>query len=422
MRTNQYIGLIILMLWGTLPSFAENNTLTVNSELRSRAEYRNGSIWPRSAGDDAAFFINNRARISADYRRNNLDMKLSTQHVSVWGEDPQIDRNGRLMLNEAWAKLKFDEFFVQVGRQPLSYDDERILGGLDWNVSGRFHDALKAGYQNDNHTAHLILAFNQAAEGIAGTYYIGGQPYKSMQTLWYHFGKPASNLNISVLAMNLGWQLGVLGNPDNAFMQTLGTHANYKFDAFDFTGSFYYQLGKNNIGNDVSAYMGSLFAKLKLTDDWSVGIGSDYLSGHKNGSAISLAFNPLYGTHHKFYGTMDYFYASPFTIGFNPGLWDNQLAVTYKTSKTLDFSLNYHYFSTASDVVVGSTTYKKGLGSEIDLQFNWSIMPDVKLIGGYSFMLGTETMDVVKGGDHKLWQDWGWISLNISPTLFSSKK
>ena len=63
------------------------------------------------------------------------------------GAGPQIDTNGRFIMNEAWAKLNFGAgFFAQLGRQTLSYDDERILGGLDWNVAGRYHDALKLGY------------------------------------------------------------------------------------------------------------------------------------------------------------------------------------------------------------------------------------------------------------------------------------
>ena len=34
-------------------------------------------------------------------------------------------------------------------------------------------------------------------------------------------------------------------------------------------------------------------------------------------------------------------------------------------------------------------------------------MKDVSLSVGYSLMRGTSTMDVVKGGNHKSWQDWG---------------
>lgn len=81
------------------------------------------------------------------------------------GQDPQIDKNGRFILNEAWAKLDFGSgFFAKLGRQSLVYDDERIMGALDWNVAGRYHDALKLGYENTNNQLHLILAFNQNDE------------------------------------------------------------------------------------------------------------------------------------------------------------------------------------------------------------------------------------------------------------------
>ena len=39
----------------------------------------------------------------------------------------------------------------------------------------------------------------------------------------------------------------------------------------------------------------------------------------------------------------------------------------------------------------------------------------------YSFMLGTKTMDAVKGGNHNSWQDWGWVSVNINPKVFFTK-
>ena len=82
-------------------------------------------------GEEPAGFINNRARLSMEYKRSDLQMKISAQHVGVWGQDPQIDKNGRFIMNEAWAKLNFGKnFFAQLGRQTLSYDDERILA--DW--------------------------------------------------------------------------------------------------------------------------------------------------------------------------------------------------------------------------------------------------------------------------------------------------
>ena len=131
---------------------------------------------------------------------------MSAQHVGVWGQDPQIDKNGRFILNEAWAKLDFGKgFFAQLGRQTLVYDDERILGGLDWNVAGRYHDALKLGYANKNNEIHAILAFNQNDEKTAGgTYYNSsiGQPYKNMQTVWYHYKADKIPFGASLLFMN----------------------------------------------------------------------------------------------------------------------------------------------------------------------------------------------------------------------------
>ena len=94
---------------------------------------------------------------------------------------------------------------------------------------------------------------------------------------------------------------------------------------------------------------------------------------------------------------MDYFYASTFANGYAPGLMDARIGGRFRASSKVDMELNYHYFSTAVKV----QDLKKYLGSEVDYQINWSIMKDVKLSAGYSFMRGTKTMDAVKTGNHK---------------------
>ena len=198
------------MLFAPLSAFAQQqkeNQFTIDAQIRTRGEYRNGVLNPRPEGASPTFFINERARLSLGYQRDRLQMKLAAQHVGVWGQDPQIDKNGRFILHEAWARLDFSKgLFAQLGRQPLSYDDERLLGGLDWNVAGRFHDALKLGYESKMHKLHLILAFNQNNEdrSYGGTYYApGGQPYKTMQTVWYN-GRWAKDFTASLLFMKQG--------------------------------------------------------------------------------------------------------------------------------------------------------------------------------------------------------------------------
>lgn len=417
---------IFLMLLPCCMASAQNtekeNEFTMSMQIRPRAEYRNGTLMPRSEGQEAASFINNRARLSMDYKRSDLEIKLSAQHVGVWGQDPQIDTNGRFIMNEAWAKLNFGQgFFAQLGRQTLSYDDERILGGLDWNVAGRYHDALKLGYANKAHQLHLILAFNQNKEKpYGGTYYYdGAQPYKNMQTVWYHYQGDKCPFGASLLFINLGLETGdkATETSHTRYLQTMGTYLTYQHSGWNLNGSFYYQTGKNKKAAKVSALMGSIQAAYAFDKTWGAVVSFDYLSGNKGDGDTYKAFDPLYGTHHKFYGGMDYFYASAFRDGYACGLMDSRAGLRFRASSKVDMELNYHYFTTA----VKLPDLKKALGSEVDYQINWSLMKDVKLSAGYSFMRGTKTMDVVKGGNHKSWQDWGWLSLNINPRVLFVK-
>ena len=375
MRRTMFCMIFSLFVGGMMAQPGDNQT-TVDVQVRPRAEYRNGALFPRDRGELPARFIANRARLSLGYERSQLEMRFSAQHVGVWGQDPQIDRNGRFILNEAWAKLRFGHgLFAKLGRQPLSYDDERIFGALDWNMAGRYHDALKLGYESRQDLLHLILAFNQNDEWvIGGTYYHpGAQPYKSMQTLWY-------------------------------------AHSD----------EFYYQMGRTAADVSISAWMAALRANIHATEGLSFQLGSDYLSGDKRESTRFEAFNPLYGTHHKFYGAMDYFYASPFANGLNPGLWDNYAGLNVAITPGLSLGATGHYFSTTSKLQSATGQRSKGLGTEVDLQLSWKLMKDVNLMAGYSFMSGTETMDYVKGGDHTRWQDWAWLSVNIQTRVFQA--
>ena len=424
--TNLFWTVVLLAPLSVFAQQQKENLFTIDAQIRTRGEYRNGVLNPRPEGEEPTFFVNERARLSLGYQRDRLQMRLSAQHVGVWGQDPQIDKNGRFILHEAWARLDFSKgLFAQLGRQPLSYDDERLLGGLDWNVAGRYHDALKLGYTNKNNEIHAILAYNQNDEKTAGgTYYNSsiGQPYKNMQTVWYHYKADKIPFGASLLFMNLGLETGNQLTQDShtRYLQTMGTYLTYKNSGWNLDGAFYYQTGKNKDAESVSAFMASATAAYAFNKTWGMVVSFDYLSGNEEGSSKFKAFDPLYGTHHKFYGSMDYFYASAFNKGFAPGLIDGRLGARFRASAKVDMELNYHYFATATEVDF-KEDLKKSLGSEVDYQINWSVMKDVKLSAGYSFMLGTKTMDAVKGGNHKSWQDWGWVSVNINPRVLFVK-
>jgi hypothetical protein len=424
---NIQLLLLVCLMSASLSAQEKQNETSIDVQLRSRGEYRNGALNPHAEDADPAFFINERARLVVGYKNDNLQIKLSGQNVGVWGQYPQIDKGGRFALNEAWARFNLGKgFFGQAGRQILAYDDDRILGSLDWNVAGRSHDALKLGWENTGNKLHLILAFNQNDEKITGgTYYAAGaQPYKTMQTFWYGFNRKENPFTFSALLMNLGLEGGNAAETESKvfYLQTLGANFGYALKDWKFAGSIYYQAGKTVADNSVSAFMGSVSAGWQATSRIGLKAGIDYLSGDNAENKEYQAFNPLYGTHHKFYGTMDYFYVSNFAPGLNPGLTDLYLGIALKASAKQTLSANYHYFRINSDIKnAENKNISKGLGSEIDLQYDVTLLKNVGLTLGYSVMFGSSSMDIVKGGDHNSWQDWGWISLNINPQILFHK-
>jgi hypothetical protein len=381
----------------------QDEELKLNIQLRPRAEFRNGLFTPILEGQKPASFIAQRSRIGLTYSKNQkLKIGLSTQVVTTWGNDPQVQTTASEMsLYEAWAQIYFNsEWNIKAGRQVFSYDDERILGSLDWNNAGRKHDAVLLAFDKNNFTANLALAYNQNAERVTGTFYDNqlSQPYKAMEFLWMRY-KFTDALSASVLAMNLDIQNRI--DSSVSHLQTLGGNIFYKDKKLNITGTYYYQMGNNPLKNSSSiktnAWMAAAKLDYNIDKKFRIGIGSDYLSGNNMNSTSSTInyFNPLYGTHHKFYGFMDYFYVS--SSHDNVGLWDSYINMGLKTSEKLSWQLAVHHFESAGRVVdYSGKKAASALGNEADLTFAYTIMKDVKLTGGYSQMFTESSIKYVK--------------------------
>lgn len=431
MKRSYCLILSILSLFSA-PAMAQTDmgNLTVDAQLRARGEYRNGQGSLREDGVRPATFVNERARLGIGWELNNLSMKFSAQHVGVYGDTQQTNKAGDISVNEAWAKLKFgnDKFSAQLGRQVLSYDDERLLGGLDWAATGRSHDALRLTYEDGISSLHAVLAYNQKAENHLDNDYTGNPGgYKTMQTLWYHLNSH-SWFQGSLLFMNIGVEgIGEDGKGHvTRCMQTFGTYLSAKQGAVSGNLAAYYQTGRNVSNQKVGAYMLSANVKYQINRQFAVGIGDDLLSGNDSDTKgdETHVFDVLYGTHHKFYGTMDYFNGAGLR---KYGLNDLNANISFKPCDKFDVSATCHYFASpnieVSDANADNAFKNKTLGTEVDLQFNWRIQKFVTLQGGYSVMGATKSLEMIqRSGNHNSWQDWGWLSININPRLFASKK
>ena len=414
----------------------KTNQLTVDVNLMSRGEARDGGfpVTTEEKVEDHSAFISNRVRLLVGYESNNLAVKVTAQHSGVWG----AEGGGKFNVYEAWAHLKANNgLFARIGRQELVYDDERILGNNDWAMAALYHDALKVGYENHGHKLHAVVAYNQNSKNVnGGTFYQNGsQIYKTMQTVWYHYDVPKLPLSASLLFMNIGMQCGTEGEYATNFQQLIGGYVNYKPGNLTLEAAYYHQMGKASLDYTttgtlpINAWMAAGKASYQFNKQLTAYAGYDYLSGDKEfvvpkQGTIGLtkhskmsAFTTTFGSTHKFYGAMDFFYVSAYFGTFSPGLQNIFGGATYKPVKGLSLDASYHYLATSTNL----NELSKTLGHEIELRASYQLLKDARISLGFSYMKGTDTMEELKRSSENKKLQWGWLMLNVSPRVFYSK-
>ncbi len=213
-----------------------------------------------------------------------------------------------------------------------------------------------------------------------------------------------------------------------------GTHARYtagllinsimdKKKLFTLTAGAYYQGGKDKEGLKLSAY--TTTASLTYAKkNWSYAIGWDYVSGNDafSTSTTNHRFDPLYGTPHKFWGLIDYFYVA---TGSPVGGLSNPFAKIRFTSKDKRFTtgLDYHYFALAKDQKdIAGNAINKYIGSEFDCVSTYQLNKFTALELGLSYMASTKSMEYAKAvtpGSTQRNNSWAYLQINIKPDFFS---
>ncbi|WP_298779009.1 alginate export family protein [uncultured Polaribacter sp.] len=400
---------------------------TLDAEFRPRTEYRNGFGNLISDDADAGFGISTRARLNAGYKTDAYKVYISLQDVMVWGENRQIlpyDQNNSFAVFQAWAELQLGAgWSTKLGRQVLSYDDQRILGGLDWAQQGRNHDAALLKYKKDKFSLDFALAYNQDYSNPTGFVSTGTDytttgffSYKTMQML--HLNKAWENFKGSFLLMNNGFQkyddLGAADGVNN--LTTLGTNLNYKKGKFGLAANAYLQTGERQGSVDVKgAHLLGLDLSYKASPKVGLGLGIESISGATDDSA---AFFPLYGTNHKFNGFMDYFYVGNHANSI--GLTDIHASANFKLGEKSSLLVKLLNFSGEQALTSG----EKSLGTEIDIVYK-KAFKGYALVLGYSQMFATDGMYELKGITEDAAagsQNWAWAMLVIKPKFLSSSK
>ena len=425
---------ILPIVAGTM-LFAQENEFDMSLQLRPRTEYRNGAYRPLQTGEEPAILTHNRTRLTMNYSNGDkLKMRVSLQNINIWGQANQVQplnaTNNNIGLFEAYADIKLSENMrTKIGRQMIALDDDRIFGTFDWHPAGRSHDALNISWKKQNTEVQTYFAFNQNYNTIgnvnnpAGQYFSpeNAQPYQHLQMIYAKYNFTPKHY-LSVLANNIGFKDFKTDNKTYN-MQTIGANYFGNGNLWNVRLSAYYQFGETNVGRKTSATLLSAVVDYKINKPSKIGLGIDYLSGDNTNKPTQEAtniFNPLYGTHHKFYGIMDYFYAG--NPHGNVGLLDTYVRYSTVINPKLSISAVGHFFNSGAKIYQNNQKKSNYLGSELDLSFNYNIMKNVSLTGGYSNFFNTESLRYLKKTPNARGnQDWIWISLNINPQIFKAK-
>ncbi len=478
--------LIGAMLLVAAPSFAQ---FTLDGELRPRFEYRHGFKAVADSAQDGAASVEQRTRLNFGYKHEGYIFKVTLQDIRVWGSQPtlvgtaaqQNNDGAYLSVHEAWGEaLLSDKWSVKMGRQEIDYDDARIFGNVAWAQQARSHDAAILKFKTEKFKMDLGGAYNQDVSALAKTDAFKGS-YKAMQYLWLN-NKFSESFSASVLFLNLGKQQlnydsTVMTPPvapvayytDN-YSQTMGTRLLFKKAKLEVAGAFYYQMGLDGrsvvdidrdgeYNKEVQAMNYRLDVSYKITEKLTASAGYEYMSGNSQTDTnlsykrINHAFNPHFGTNHKFNGYMDYFYVGNH-IG-SVGLNDIFFGLKYKSEKFW-VAADAHLFSAAADVRDGYKYQKQvadavaaglpttdinqypvmdaNLGTEIDFTFGFNLSKGVDLQAGYSVMMDTETLAYLKGVTYKpnnlnagqgridQMNSWGWVMVTFKPKFITGEE
>jgi hypothetical protein len=393
---------------------------SVDAQLRSRFEFRDGYQKLAVEGSTPAMFVSQRTRLTFGYETSSLKLKFTPQDVRLWGDQAKMNASGvgdnpSLDLLEAYAEVRLGNAgWVSAGRQQLVYDNRKLLGHRNWNQNGMSYDALVFKFKPGNWNIHAGASWNTMAEAISDNPYPSTR-IKSLNFLWLN-RKFNENFKLSMLHISSGVTKTDTTNPMN-FRHSTGFYGEYKKNNFSALSNFYYQYGKNQKGRKVSAFLFNADAAYK-SGNLTTGIGMGYLSGNNKTQGIGETdklFDPLYGNRHENFGAIDYFNSFP-TQTMQGGVADYYIYLGYRISDKLSLKNTGHYFTLAQSNP--QTPEDKNLGFENDLILSFRFSSWGNLDGGYCFFLPTESLKTIQKVEQDKFSQFFYLQLTLTPNLF----
>ena len=191
--------------------------------------------------------------------------------------------------------------------------------------------------------------------------------------------------------------------------------------------AYYAQTGKNRDGVNMKKAFHYTASATYQKGKFSITPGYDVLSGDDASTQDDEKFDPLYGTPHRHWGYMDYFYAG---TGSPAGGLNNPYLKLKYTDNAISLGADFHNFFLNTDMKKGDGSFiKKQLGNELDFILNYNMNKFTNIELGYATMLATASMPFAKGqattdnsaDAFRRSGNWFYAMIRFAPDFFYSK-
>lgn len=321
---------------------------TFGGEYRVRGEYRNNADFDdTSTSNDHRDYIGQRVRLTGNLKATeDTSFKITLQDTRVWGDtalaaggpnltDDEVtfDATGLITSSTGTNKLDLHESYMnvdnlfgapvtlRVGRQELSYGDQRLVGSFGWSNNGRSFDAAKVVVNTD--IANIDIFASKIREGVTSS---NDQNFYGLYLTTKAI--PNNSLDLYALALtdqahggtqtpfgfgstvgNHGIAAGIVNESQHLY--TVGARIKGAVAGLDYTVEVPFQFGDiNTTGTDydISAYALAAKVGYTLPTPIKVRIGAEYDFATGDDSStddtIDTFFN-LFPTNHDKLGYMD---------------------------------------------------------------------------------------------------------------------
>ncbi len=425
----------------------------LGAQFRVRMEHKENFATPgrgtvdfqgRGGNSDNTYFLF-REKFHAGYKMDWLtvygearDSRTASDERKPHPETDPLDlHQGYLLLGNA----KEFPLTLKVGRQELSYGDERLIGAFDWSNIGRVFDAAKLRYDNsdfwiDAFVSRVVLT-NPDEFNEANDYDFFSGIYASSRTI-----VPKNEVQTYFLARNVSPDSPTaIGAGLPAFMTgasardiyTLGLRVKSlpgEFGSWDYDAELAGQLGdfKSGTGQrlDHEAFAAHVAGGYTWTNAFGkprTGLEYNYASGDSDSTdGKHGTFDNLLPTNHKFYGNMDFV------------SWQNihnvRVTGSLKPLKNLTLTADYHAFwlANTSDSFYQASGAPRStggygikanagsyVGSEVDLIATYNVCKAANVQAGYGhFFVGDYVKNSLSPTSGATDADWVYLQMTLN--------